>query len=62
MIADQTKCTPTYYLKSDGYPEYVKRLNATVTDPVAQQTAVRGGQAAYRYIIAINDEATFRAK
>ncbi len=60
MIEEQTKFTPTYYLKSDGYPDYVKTLNSTVTDPNTQRMAIRGGQAAYRYIIAVNDEATFK--
>lgn len=61
MIEEQTKFTPTYYLKSDGYPDYLKRLNATVTDPTAQAAAVRGGQAAYRYIIAVNNEPAFKS-
>ena len=61
MIEEQTKFTPTYYLKSDGYPAYLKRLDATVTDPEAQKAAVQGGLAAYRYIIAINDAAPFKS-
>ena len=62
MIAEQTKFSPTYYLKSDGYLDYLKRLNATVVDPEAQRSAVRGGQAAYRYIIAVNGDPSFKAR
>ncbi len=62
MIADQTKFTPTYYLKSEGYMDYLKRLNALSLSPKAQKEAIRGGQAAYRYIIAVNGEGAFKAK
>lgn len=60
MIADQTKFSPTYYLKSDGYRPYLKVLNETVSDPAARAETIRGGQAAYRYIIAINDDPRFK--
>lgn len=60
-IGDELKYVPTYYLKSDGYQDYLKWLNATVTDPLAQAEAIRGGQAAYRYIIAINNDAKFKS-
>ena len=62
MIADQTGFAPTYYLKSDGYRDYAAKLNATVSDPEARKEAIRGGQAAYRYIIAINNDPAFKAK
>ena len=62
MIAEQTRFTPTYYLKSDGYRDYVAKLNATVNDPEARAEAIRGGQAAYRYIIAVNNDPAFKAK
>ncbi len=56
MMADQTGFQPAYYLKSDGYPAYVRTLNALTLAPDAQKEAIRGGQAAYRYIIAVNGE------
>ena len=62
MIGDQTGYTPAYYLKSDGYRTYLDELNAATLSPEAQAEAIRGGQAAYRYIIAINDEAAFKPK
>lgn len=62
MIGDQTKFTPTYYLKSDGYMDYLKALNALPLSEEAKAEAIHGGQSAYRYIIAVNDEAAFKAK
>ena len=62
MIGDQTRFTPTYYLKSDGYRAYLKALDALTLSDEAKAEAIRGGQAAYRYIIAVNDEPTFKAK
>ena len=60
-IGEQVKYTPAYYLKTDGYREYLKALNAKTVSPEAEAAMVEGGKAAYRYIIAINDEATFKA-
>jgi hypothetical protein len=50
---------PTYYLKSDGYDDYAKRINE-ITDPRAQSEAIRGGVEAYKYIIASNDDPSFK--
>ena len=62
MIGDQTGYTPVYYLKSDGYRAYLDKLNAANLSPEAQAEAIRGGQVAYRYIIAINDDPAFKPK
>ena len=61
MIADETKVAQNYYLKSDGYREYLKKVDV-ITDPKAQREMIRGGQAAYRYIIAFNNETAFKGK
>jgi len=64
MIGDEIgktlKFTPTYYEKSEGYMEYVPEIDK-ITDPAAQAEMIRGGQAAYRYIIAISNEPVFKA-
>lgn len=52
---------PTYYEKSDGYREYLPEVNK-ITDPAAQQEMIRGGKAAYKYIIASSNEDIFKAK
>ena len=62
MIGEGVKFTPDYYLKTDGYMEYLKKLNAKTLSPDAEAAMVQGGKAAYRYIIAINDEAAFKPK
>lgn len=49
-----------YYAKSDGYAAYVERVNQ-IADPDAQRAMIRGGVAAYRYIIAINNADEFGA-
>jgi hypothetical protein len=59
-IGKTLKFTPTYYEKSDGYPEYVAEVDK-ITDPAARAEMIRGGQAAYRYIIASSNEAVFKA-
>jgi hypothetical protein len=61
MIAEQVKFTPTYYLQSDGYTEYLPRVNE-ITDSDARKEMIRGGQAAYEYIIASSNEAIFKAE
>jgi hypothetical protein len=61
MIRDQVKVSPTYYLRSDGYTEYLPRVNK-ITDPEARREMIRGGQAAYEYIIASSNEEIFKAK
>ena len=61
MIGDQVGYTPAYYLKSDGYRDYLKALNATTLSPEAQAETIRGGRAAYRYIIAVNGDPRFRS-
>jgi hypothetical protein len=50
---------PTYYLKSDGYADYARRVNQ-ITDASAQREMIQGGVAAYRYIIASNDDPIFK--
>jgi len=60
-IGETLKFTPTYYEKSDGYQEYLPKVNE-ITDPEARQEMIRGGQAAYRYIIASSNEDVFKAK
>lgn len=50
---------PTYYEKSDGYRAYLAEVNK-ITDPAAQQEMIRGGKAAYKYIIASTNEDIFK--
>ncbi len=59
-IGETLHFLPTYYEKSDGYGEYLKEVNK-ITDPAAQQEMIRGGKAAYKYILAISNEALFQA-
>lgn len=59
MIGDKLKISPNYYLKSDGYDEYAKRVNQ-ITDPEAQKEMIRGGVEAYKYIIASNNDPFFK--
>ncbi|RYG24041.1 DUF3386 family protein [bacterium] len=58
MMAKQVGVEPSYYLKSDGYREYLAKVNL-ISDPIARSEMIRGGQAAYRYIIASNREPEF---
>lgn len=58
-MGETVHITPTYYEKSDGYPDYLTQVD-TITDPAAQAEMIRGGQAAYRYIIAISNDPMFR--
>ena len=60
-IGDTLKFQPTYYQKSDGYREYLPEVNK-ITDPAAQQEMIRGGKEAYKYIIAVSNEAVFQSK
>ena len=60
-IGETLNFTPTYYEKSDGYQEYLAEVNK-ITDPAARQEMIRGGQAAYRYIIASSNEDVFKTK
>jgi hypothetical protein len=59
-IGDTLKFQPTYYEKSDGYREYLPEVNK-ITAPAAQQEMIRGGKAAYKYIIAVSNEAVFQS-
>ncbi len=62
VIADTVKVpTPAYYLKSDGYDAYIEKLN-TITNSTAQKETVRGGVAAYKYIIDSNQVDSFKSK
>jgi hypothetical protein len=61
MIRDQVKVTPTYYLESDGYTEYLPKVNR-ISDPEARKEMIRGGQAAYEYIIASSNEDIFKSR
>ncbi|MBC8135260.1 MAG: hypothetical protein H8F28_05140, partial [Fibrella sp.] len=60
-IGETLQFTPTYYAKSDGYQEYLAEVNK-ITDPEARAEMIRGGQAAYRYIIDSSNEEIFQAK
>jgi hypothetical protein len=60
-IGEVVGLTPAYYEKSDGYPEYVAEVNK-ITDPAARAEMVRGGLAAYRYIIASSNEDVFKSQ
>ena len=51
----------SYYLKSDGYSAYAKHVNEILA-PDAQKEMIRGGVAAYQYIIAVNDVDQFKSK
>ena len=61
QIGETLKITPTYYEKSDGYAGYLAEVDK-ITDPHARAEMIRGGQAAYRYIIASSNEDIFKAK
>ncbi|MBC7808000.1 MAG: hypothetical protein H7145_17870, partial [Akkermansiaceae bacterium] len=60
-IGETLQFTPTYYAKSDGYQEYIAEVNK-IADPKARAEMIRGGQAAYRYIIDSSNEEVFKAK
>ncbi len=60
-IGETLHFTPSYYEKSDGYQEYLPKVNE-ITDGDARKEMIRGGQAAYRYIIASSNEDIFEAK
>jgi hypothetical protein len=60
-IADTLHFLPTYYEKSDGYREYLPEVNK-ITDPAARREMIRGGQEAYKYIIAISNEDIFKPR
>jgi hypothetical protein len=59
MLEDQLKVDLTYYLQSDGYTDYLKEVNK-ISDPEARKEMIRGGQAAYKYIIASSNEDVFK--
>lgn len=61
MINTTLKIDLTYYRKSDGYAAYARKIDE-ITDPEAQKEVIRGGVAAYRYIIAVNDTEVFRSR
>lgn len=60
-IGETIKFTPSYYEKSDGYREYLPAVDK-ITDPEAQKEMIRGGQAAYKYIIESSNEDIFQSK
>ena len=51
--------TPTYYAQSGGYLDYLREVDK-ITTPEAQAKLLRGGQAAYRYILASMNEKVFQ--
>lgn len=51
--------SPTYYAQSGGYPDYLREVDKIV-EPAAQAELLRGGQAAYRYILASMNEKIFQ--
>lgn len=61
MIEEQVKVSLAYYRDSDGYFDYLKEVNK-ITDPEARKEMIRGGQAAYKYIIESSNEDVFVAK
>lgn len=61
MINRDLKVNLSYYLKSDGYAAYAKRVNEIMT-PKDQQEMIRGGVATYQYIITSNDDSFFQAR
>lgn len=60
-IDETLKFMPSYYEKSDGYSAYLAEVNR-IADPAARQEMIRGGQQAYRYIIAFSNEEVFQEK
>jgi len=60
-IGESLKFTPTYYEKSDGYVTYLGEVNK-IMDPEARKEMIRGGQAAYKYIISSSNEDVFGVK
>jgi hypothetical protein len=58
-IGDTLGFTPAYYTKSDGYQPYLAEVNK-ITAPEARKEMIRGGQAAYRYIIASSNDGIFK--
>lgn len=59
VIGEATGFTPTYYEKSDGYRAYLALVDQ-ITDPAAQAEVIRGGKAAYQFIIDTNNESIFK--
>lgn len=51
--------SPTYYAQSGGYLDYLREVDSIV-EPTAQAELLRGGQAAYRYILASMNEKVFQ--
>jgi len=60
IIGSTVGFTPTYYEKSDGYRPYLEKINL-IEDPAARSETIRGALAAYKYIIATNNEAAFKS-
>jgi hypothetical protein len=60
-IGETLQFTPTYYEKSDGYRPYLTEVNK-ITDPSARREMIRGGTAAYKYIIASSNEDIFKTR
>jgi|GEM_PF-1305415 Heme oxygenase. len=58
-IADTNGINLDYYLKTDGYQEYLAGVNK-ITDPAAREEMIRGGVAAYKYIIDSMNEDVFK--
>ncbi len=51
----------SYYLESDCYSAYAKQVDL-ITDPAARAEMIRGGLAAYKYIIDVNNADEFGLK
>lgn len=51
--------SPTYYALSDGYRDYLREVDK-ISAPEAQAELLRGGEAAYRYILAAMNEKVFQ--
>jgi hypothetical protein len=58
-IGETTGVNLAYYEKSDGYRPYAGQVNK-ISDPKAREEMIKGGQAAYRYIIASSNEDVFK--
>ena len=58
-IAETLGIKLSYYSQSEGYQDYLQAVNRIVS-PEARAELLRGGQAAYRYLIASSNEAVFK--
>jgi hypothetical protein len=60
-ISETVEFTSTYYAKSDGYRDYLRKID-TIRSPESREEMLRGGQAAYRYILVSSNEEVFQSR